>query len=91
MSVSKTDLLVGAAKTKVNLVLGVPLTVSTRRVGSTTSKVTVSKEVPILVKSRSEEGAKTRSLKEEFLKKLLSNSLKHFQESREQMALCFVF
>ena len=86
MLVSKTDLLVGAAKTETNQVLGSPLTVSTRKVELTTSKAMVSKEVPVLAKSRFEEGAKTRSHKGEFLKKLLSNSLEHFQERREQMA-----
>ena len=92
MSVSKTDLLVGVAKTKVNQVLCSPLTVSTRRVELKNSKVTVSEEVPVIAKSRFEEGAKTRSHKEEFLKKLLSNSLEHLHEKREQMAWsCVVF
>ena len=63
MSVSKTDILVGAAKTKANQVLGSPLMVSTRRVEPTTYKVMVSKRVPVLAKSLSEEGAKTRSHK----------------------------
>ena len=84
MSISKTDLLVGAAKTEVNQVLGLPLTVSTRRVEQTTSKAMVSEEVSMLAKSRSEEGAKAWSHKEDFLKKLLSKSLEHFQERREQ-------
>ena len=48
LSVSKIDLLVEAAKTKANQVLGSPPTVSTRRVESTTSKATVSEEVPVL-------------------------------------------
>ena len=78
MSVSKTDLLVGAMKTEVNKVLDSPLTISTRRVEPTTSKAKVSEEVLVLAKSRSEEGVKTRSQKEEFFKKLLSNSLEHF-------------
>ena len=82
MSVSKTDLLAGAIKIEENQDLGSPLAVSTRRVEPTTSKATVFKEVPALTKSRSEEGAKTRSHKEEFLKKLLQNSLEHFKERR---------
>ena len=41
VSVSKTDLLVEAAKTKVNQVLGTPITISTRRVEPTSSKATV--------------------------------------------------
>ena len=90
VSVSKTDLLAGAIKIKENQVLGSPLTVSTRRVEPTTSKATVFEEVPMLAKSRFEEGAKTRSHKEEFLKKLLPNSLEHFKERREQMAWCCV-
>ena len=87
MSFSKTDLLVGAAKTEANQVLGLPLTVSTRRVEPTTSKATVSEEVSVLAKYRSEEGAKAWSHKEDFLKKLLSNSHEHFQERREQTGL----
>ena len=63
VSVSKTDLMVRAVKTEVNQVLGSPLTVSTRRVEPTTSKATVSEKVSMLVKSRSKEGAKTRSHK----------------------------
>ena len=51
VSVSKTDLLVLAAKTKVNQVLGLPLTVSTRRVEPITSKTMVSEEVSMLAKS----------------------------------------
>ena len=87
MSVSKTDLLVGVAKTEVNQVLGSPLTVSTRKLELTTSKATVSEEVPVLAKSRFEEGAKTRFHKKEFLKKLLSNSLERFQGRRKQNGL----
>ena len=46
----------------------------------------------MLAKSQFEWGAKTRSHKEEFLKKLLSNSLEHLHEKREQMAWsCVVF
>ena len=71
VSISKTDLLVGATKTEANQVLGSPLTVSTRRVEPTTSK----------------EEAKTRSHEEEFLKNTLSNSLEHFQERSEQNGL----
>ena len=82
VSVSKTDLLVGAAKTEANQVLGLPLKLSTQRVEPTTSKATVSEEVPVLAKSRSEERAKTWSHKEEFLKNTLSNSLE--QSSREK-------
>ena len=41
VSVSKIDLLVGVAKTEANQVLGLPLTVSTQRVESTTSKAAV--------------------------------------------------
>ena len=41
VSVSKTNLLVEAAKTKANQVLGMPLTISTRRVKPTSSKATV--------------------------------------------------
>ena len=65
MSVSKTNLLVGAAKIEVNHVLGSPLTVSTRRVEPTSSKAMVLEEVLVLAKSQSEEEAKTRSHKEE--------------------------
>ena len=39
--VSKTDLLVGAAKTEANQVLGLPLTVSIQRVETTTSQTTI--------------------------------------------------
>ena len=59
MSVSKTNLLVETAKTEVNQVLGSSLTVSKRILELITSKATVSKEVPMLAKSRSEEEAKT--------------------------------
>ena len=86
MSISKIDLLVEASKTEANQVLGFPLIVSIRKVESTTSKVMVSEEVLVLAKSRFEEGAKTWSHKEEFLKNLLSNSLEHLHERREQMA-----
>ena len=86
MSISKTDLLVGASKTEANQVLGFPLILSTRKVEPTTSKVTVSEEVLVLAESRFEEGAKTWSHKEEFLKNLLSNSLELLHERREQMA-----
>ena len=51
VSVSKTDLLVGAVKTEVNKVLGLPLTVSTQRMESTTSKATVLEEVLVPAKS----------------------------------------
>ena len=51
MLVSKTDLLVGAAKTEANQVLGSSLMVSTRSVELTTSKAMVSGEVPVLAKS----------------------------------------
>ena len=85
MSVSKTNLLVGVAKTEANQVLGSPIIESTRRGEPTTSKVTVSKKVSVLAKSLSEEEAKTQSHKE-FLKNTLSNSLEHFQERSEQMA-----
>ena len=74
MPVSKTDLLVGAMKTKTDQVLGSPLTVSTQRVEPTTSKATVPEKVPVLAKSRSEEGPKN----------LVSNSLEHFYERSEQ-------
>ena len=87
MSISKTDLLIGAAKTEVNQVLGFPLTVSIRIVEPTTSKAMFSEEVSMLAKSRSEDGAKAWSHKEDILKKLLSNSLEHFQEGREQTVL----
>ena len=60
VSVSKTKLVVGAALTKANQVLGSPLTISTQRVEPITSKTTVLEWVPMLAKSRSEEGAKTR-------------------------------
>ena len=60
VSVSKIELVVGVALTEANQVLGSPLTVSTRRVEQTTSKVTVSEWVPFLAKSRFEKGAKTR-------------------------------
>ena len=86
MSVSKIDLFIGAAKTEANQVLRLPLTVFTRTVEPTTSKATVSKEVSVLAKSRSEEEAKTRSHKEEFLKNTLLNSLLHFPERIEKMA-----
>ena len=86
MSVSKTDLPIRVAKTETNQVLGSPLMVSTQRVEQTTSKAIVSEEVPMLVKSRFEKEAKTRSHKEEFLKNTLSNSLEHFQKRSEQMA-----
>ena len=76
VSVSKTNLLVRAAKTKANQVLVLPLTVSTRRVDPTTSKAMVSKRVPMLAKSISEEGAQTQS----------QNSLEHFYERKKQMA-----
>ena len=78
--------LVESTKTEVNKILGSPLMVSTRRVESTTSKATVLEEFLVLAKSRSEEEAKTRSHKEEFLNNTLSNSLEHFQERSEQMA-----
>ena len=55
--VSKTDLMVGAAKTEANQVLGLPLIVSTQRVESKTSKAMVSEEVFVLAKSLSEEGS----------------------------------
>ena len=51
MLVSKTDLLVGVAKTKMNQVLGSPLMISTRRVEPIISKVIVSKKVPVLAKN----------------------------------------
>ena len=50
--ISKGD----AAATKANLVLGLPLTVSTRRVELITTKAMVSNEAPMLAKSRFEEG-----------------------------------
>ena len=87
MSFSKTNLLIGAAKTKANQVLGLPLTISTRRVEPTTSKAMVSEEVPVLAKSRFKEGAKTQSHKEEFLKNTLTNSLEHFQERSVHLGL----
>ena len=43
-------------------ILGSPPTVSTRRVELTTSKVTVSEEVLVLAKSRSEEGSQNSIL-----------------------------
>ena len=57
MSLSKTNLMVKAAKTKENQVLGLPLTVSIQRVEPIITKVTVSEEDPVLSKSRSEEGS----------------------------------
>ena len=54
MSVSKIDLMVGAAKTKENQVLGSPLTVSMQRVEPTTSKAAVLEKVLLLAKSQSE-------------------------------------
>ena len=51
MSISNIDLLVGVAKTNVNQVLGLPLTVSTRRVEPKTSKATILEEVSVLAKS----------------------------------------
>ena len=55
VSVSKTDRIVKVTKTKVNQVLGLPLTVSTQRVKLTPSKPTLSDEVLMLANSRSEE------------------------------------
>ena len=49
--------MVGATKTEVDQVIGSPLTVSTRILEQITSKATVSKEVPMLAKSRFEEGS----------------------------------
>ena len=43
--VSKIDLLVGVSKIKTNQVLGLPLTISTRRVEPVTSKEMVSEKV----------------------------------------------
>ena len=57
MSISKIDPMVGAVKSEVNQVLGLPLIISTRRVEATTSKATISEEVLMLSKSRSEEGS----------------------------------
>ena len=51
VSVSKTDPMVEAAKTEVNQVLSLPLTISTQRVEPITSKATVSDEVLVLAKS----------------------------------------
>ena len=45
------------AATKANHVLGLPIIVSTRRVEAIASKAMVSDEVPVLAKSRSEEGS----------------------------------
>ena len=56
MSVSKTNSMVEAANTEANQVLGSPPIVSIQRVESITSKATVSYDIPILGKSRSEEG-----------------------------------
>ena len=86
MLISKIDLLVRVAKTNANQVLGLPLTVSIRRVEPKTSKATFLEEVPVLAKSRSKEGSKTRSQKVDFLKKLLSNSLEHLHERKEEIA-----
>ena len=63
-------------KTEANQVLGLALTVSTRKVDLITSKAMVSEKVLVLAKSRSEKGAKN----------LVSNSLEHFYERRKQMA-----
>ena len=57
MSVSKTDSMVEVAKTEANQVLGFPLTVSTRRLESITFKAMVLEELPMIAKSRSEEGS----------------------------------
>ena len=73
MLVSKTNLLLKAAKTEANQVLGSPLMVSTQRVEMTTSKAAVLEKVPVLAKSRSEDGAKNP----------ISNSLEHFYKRRE--------
>ena len=51
--ISKGD----AAATEANHILGLPLTVSTRRVELITSKAMISNEAPVLAKSRSEEGS----------------------------------
>ena len=72
--------MVGAALTKENKVLGSPLMVSTQRVEPTTSKTMVSKRVPVLAKSRSEEGAKTR----------VSQNLEHLLED-ERTKMDFLF
>ena len=47
-----------AVTTKENHVLGLPLTISTRKVEPITSKATVSDEALVLAKSRSEEGSR---------------------------------
>ena len=52
--ISKGD----AAMNKANRVLGLPLTVSTQRVESITSKETVTDEVLVLAKYRSEDGSR---------------------------------
>ena len=57
VSVSKTDPMVGAAKTEVNQVLCSPLIVSTRRVEPITSKAMISNEDSVLANSRSKEGS----------------------------------
>ena len=56
-----------AAVTKVNHVLGLPLTVSTRRAEPITSKAKVSDEVLVLAKPRSEEGIRKPESHEEEL------------------------
>ena len=57
VSISKTNLMVGAAKIEANQVLGLPLTISTQKVELIIYKVMVSKEVLVLTKSRFEEGS----------------------------------
>ena len=85
--VLKTDLLVGAAKTEVNKVLGLLLTVSTLREESTTSKATVSKEVSVLANSRSNEEAKKPNLTKRSSRRTPSQTLLNtLQEKSEQMA-----
>ena len=56
MSVSKTDLLVGAAKTEANQVLGSRITISTRRRDPRTSKETKLKSNGVLAKFGLNEG-----------------------------------
>ena len=80
VSVPKTEIVVRAALTEANQVLGSPLMVSTRRVEPTTSKATVLKMVSMLAKSRSEEEAKTR----------VSQTLEPFLEMREPKMAFFV-
>ena len=52
-----------AVVTEANHVIGLPLTISTRRVEQKTSKETISDEVPVIAKPRFEEGSQNSRIR----------------------------